>query len=83
MERITSRLEMILRGENMAARLKSVMALYGDTISDLAKLLNKTEQTIYNKLREDGTEFTQGEIAKIKDRYQLTMAEVEAIFFNC
>lgn len=73
---------MILRGENMAAKLKSVMALYGDTISDLAKLLNKTEQTIYNKLREDGTEFTQGEIAKIKDRYQLTMAEVDAIFFN-
>lgn len=82
MEPITSRLEMILRGENMAAKLKSVMALYGDTISDLAKLLNKTEQTIYNKLREDGTEFTQGEIAKIKDRYQLTMAEVDAIFFN-
>lgn len=66
-----------------SAKLRSIMVLHGDKVSDLAKLLNRTEQTIYNKLSEDGTEFTQGEIAKIKDRYHLTMEEVDAIFFNC
>lgn len=65
-----------------SAMLRSIMVLHGDRVCDLAKLLNRTEQTIYNKLSEDGTEFTQGEIAKIKDRYHLTMEEVDAIFFN-
>lgn len=83
MERITTRLEMILSKETMSERLKCVMALYGNTVSDLAKLLNRTEQTIYNKLNDNGTEFTRIEIAKIKDWYQLTMEEVDAIFFNC
>ena len=81
MERITTRLEMILSKKTMRERLKCVMAMYGDTIRDLAKLLNRTEQTIYNKLNESGTEFTLVEITKIKDYYQLTMDEVEAIFF--
>ena len=83
MERITTRLEMILSKKTMSERLKCVMALYGNTISDLAKLLNRTEQTIYNKLNDNGTEFTRVEIAKIKDWYQLTMEEVDAIFFDC
>lgn len=83
MERITNRLEMILSKRTMSERLKSVMTLYGDTIADLAKLLNRTEQTIYNKLSENGTEFTRPEIIKIKNWYQLSMEEVDAIFFKC
>ena len=62
--------------------LRSVMILHGDTNKDLAKLLGKTEQSISNKINEKGTEFTQGEIAKIKSRYNLTAEQVEAIFFD-
>lgn len=62
--------------------LRSVMVLHGDTNKDLAKLLGKSEQSISNKINEKGTEFTQGEIAKIKAKYNLTAEEVEAIFFN-
>lgn len=82
MERITTRYEMILSKKTMSERLKCVLALYGDTITDLAKLLNRTEQTIYNKINDDGTEFTRVEIAKIKDWYKLSMDEVDAIFFD-
>lgn len=82
MERITTRYEMILSKKTMGERLKCVLTLYGDTITDLAKLLNRTEQTIYNKINDDGTEFTRVEIAKIKDWYKLSMDEVDAIFFD-
>lgn len=64
------------------ALLRSIMALRGDTNRDLAKLLNKSEQTISAKLNENGTEFKQGEIALIKERYDLTPEQVEAIFFS-
>lgn len=62
--------------------LKSVMALHGDKNKDLAILLEKSEQSISNKINERGTEFTQGEIAKIKEKYNLTAEQVEAIFFG-
>ena len=62
--------------------LRSIMILHGDTNKDLAKLIGKTEQSVSNKMNEKGTEFTQGEIAKIKAKYNLTAEEVEAIFFN-
>lgn len=62
--------------------LRSIMILHGDTNKDLAKLIGKTEQSVSNKMNEKGTEFTQGEIAKIKTKYNLTAEEVEAIFFS-
>ena len=62
--------------------LRSIMILHGDTNKDLAKLIGKTEQSVSNKMNENGTEFTQGEIAKIKAKYNLTAEEVEAIFFS-
>lgn len=62
--------------------LRSIMVLHGDTNKDLAKLLDKTEQSISNKINEKGTEFTQGEIAKIKAKYNLSAEQVEAIFFS-
>jgi predicted transcriptional regulator len=65
-----------------AQMLRSIMVLHGDTNKDLAKLLGKTEQSISNKINEKGTEFTQGEIAKIKGKYNLTAEQVEAIFFG-
>lgn len=61
--------------------LRSIMVLHGDTNKDLAKLLEITEQSVSGKINENGTEFKQGEIAKIKDRYKLSPEQVESIFF--
>ena len=63
------------------AKLKSIMALHGDTNKELAELLGLSEQSISNKINENGTEFKQGEIIKIKDKYNLSPVEVDAIFF--
>lgn len=57
------------------------MVLHGDTNKDLANYLNITEASVSNKINENGTEFKQGEIAKIKEKYDLTMEQVESIFF--
>ena len=64
------------------AKLKSIMVLHGDTNKDIADLLEISEQSVSCKINENGTEFKQGEIAKIKDRYGLSPAEVDAIFFG-
>lgn len=64
------------------AKLKSVMILHGDTNKDIACLLGISEQSVSCKINENGTEFKQGEIAKIKDKYHLSPAEVDAIFFD-
>lgn len=61
--------------------LRSIMVLHGDTNKDLAEMLGISEQSVSGKLNERGTEFKQGEIAKIKDRYNLSPKQVEAIFF--
>lgn len=61
--------------------LRSIMVLHGDTNRDLADLLGITEQSVSGKINEKGTEFKQGEIAKIKDHYNLSPEQVEAIFF--
>lgn len=62
--------------------LRSIMALHGDTNRDLAIVLGKTEQSVSAKMNEKGSEFTQGEIVKIKDRYSLTADQIEFIFFK-
>lgn len=61
--------------------LRSIMVLHGDTNKDLAEMLGISEQSVSGKINENGTEFKQGEIAKIKDRYNLTPEQVESIFF--
>ena len=63
-------------------RLKCIMALHGDTNKDLAELLGISEQSVSAKINENGTEFKQGEITKIKDKYNLSPIEVDAIFFD-
>ena len=63
------------------AKLKSIMTLHGDTNRDIAELLGITEQSVSCKINENGTEFKQGEITKIKDRYGLSPIEVDEIFF--
>lgn len=64
------------------ALLKSVMVLNGDTIADLAEYLRRTPQSVSDKINERGTEFKQGEIAAIKERYHLSADQVDAIFFS-
>ena len=61
--------------------LRSIMILNGDTNATLAEYLGITEQSVSNKINENGTEFKQGEIAKIKLRYNLTSEMVDRIFF--
>lgn len=61
--------------------LRSVMVLHGDTNASLAKYLGLTEQSVCNKINENGTEFKQGEIANIKTRYDLDSEMVDRIFF--
>ena len=65
-----------------SAMLRSIMALHGDTNRDIANLLDITEASVSAKINENGTEFKQGEIAKIKDKYNLTPEQVDNIFFN-
>lgn len=61
--------------------LRSVMVLHNETNSDLAKLLNISEASVSAKINENGTEFKQGEIAKILKHYQLSDKQVTDIFF--
>lgn len=61
--------------------LRSLMVLHGDTNASLAEYLGITEQSVSNKINENGTEFKQGEIAKIKARYNLNCDMVDRIFF--
>lgn len=56
------------------------MLRYGDTGHALATVLGITDSTLSNK--KNGTsEFTQGEIATIKERYNLSNDRVIEIFF--
>ena len=64
-----------------AKLLRSVMVLHDDTNASLAAFLGITEQSVCNKINENGTEFKQGEIAKIKARYKLDSDMVDRIFF--
>lgn len=61
--------------------LRSIMVLHGDTNKDLADYLGITEQSVSNKINENGTEFKQGEIRRIRTRYNLTSDQVDLIFF--
>ena len=65
------------------ALLESKMKLFGDNQSKLAEAVGISLQRFNAKLNgTNGAEFTQGEIQKIKDRYNLTGEEVDAIFFK-
>ncbi len=63
--------------------LEAVMKLNNDNGQTLARHLGIARTTFSNKLNETrGAEFTQGEIKRIKDRYNLTAEEIDEIFFN-
>lgn len=63
-------------------KLESQMKLFGDTAGDLAKFIGITRTTFSYKINEKNTEFTQSEIAKIKEKYNLSARQVDDIFFG-
>lgn len=63
--------------------LVSKIKLFGDNNADLAECIGITPQRFSAKLNgTNGAEFTQGEIGKIKEKYNLTDEEVILIFFS-
>ena len=65
------------------ALFESKMKLHGDNQSKLADALGISLTRFNAKLNQtDGAQFTQGEIQKVKERYNLTSDEMDAIFFN-
>lgn len=62
--------------------LRSKMVLFGDTNETLAAALGISAQRLSAKINTTGgAEFTQGEIHAIKARYNLTLQELDDIFF--
>lgn len=67
----------------MNAKLfRSFMVLFDETNKTLADFLNLSEQSVCNKINENGTEFKRGEISKIKSRWGLSAEQVNDIFLN-
>lgn len=63
--------------------LESIMKVYGDTGTSLSQFLGMARSTFSAKINEtNGAEFTQGEIAKIKLKYDLDAEKVDEIFFD-
>lgn len=61
---------------------RSIMVLNNDTNKSLAEFLGISEQTVCNKINENGTEFKLNEIKRIVKKYNLTAEQIKAIFFN-
>ncbi|MBR6390036.1 MAG: hypothetical protein IKS16_01725 [Lachnospiraceae bacterium] len=63
--------------------LEAVIKRHGENGGILAKHLGIARSTFSAKINEtNGAEFTQGEIAKIKSRYNLNADEIDVIFFD-
>lgn len=60
---------------------KSVMVLHGDTQKSVADALSVSEQTISDKIN-GISDFKQSEIKVLIDRWNLTPAQVDEIFFS-
>lgn len=60
---------------------RSVMVLHGDTQKDVADALNISEQTVGDKVN-GYSDFKQSEIKILIQRYNLTPAQVDEIFFG-
>ena len=56
---------------------------HNETIGQLANYLGMETQTLEPKMSDDtDSDFTMGEIKKIKEHYNLTSERVDEIFFN-
>lgn len=63
-------------------RLESVMKLHGDTGGTLSAYLGISRQQFSKKINDKSAEFTQSEIARIKQKYNLSPEEIDGIFFD-
>lgn len=61
--------------------LKQKMVDNNDTMKMLAQVLDIAQNTLYKKMQGTVQEFTQTEIRKIAERYNLTAEEIKDIFF--
>lgn len=61
--------------------LKQKMVDNNDTMEVLAQVLGIAPNTLYKKMQGTVQEFTQAEIRKITERYNLTAEEIKDIFF--
>ncbi len=59
-------------------KFQAQMVLHGKTGADVAKIIGKTESTLYNKLRNNG-DFTREEMGKLIDALDIT--DINGIFF--
>ena len=64
------------------ALLRAEMIKHGDTQETLAKAMGVSLSRLNAKINSDSAEFRQTEIIFIKDRYNLSAADVDSIFFN-
>ena len=60
--------------------LRIHMVKYGDTQETLANAMNISLSRLNAKINCNGAEFTQNEILFIKQRYNLSASDVDAIF---
>ena len=61
--------------------LRSIMVKFGETQEMLADAMGVSLSRLNAKINSNGAEFTQREITFIRNRYNLSPAEVDAIFF--
>lgn len=70
-------------GEKMnKALLRAEMIKHGDTQETLATAMGISLSRLNAKINSENAEFRQTEIIFIKDRYNLSAADVDSIFFN-
>lgn len=62
--------------------LKSFIVKYDGKQENLAKAMGLSLSCLNAKINGNNTEFNQGEIKFIKDRYGLTPQDIGQIFFN-
>lgn len=62
--------------------LESQMKLNGDTAGTLSDFIGVSRQTFSLKINDKGSEFTQSEISRIKEKYKLTPEQIDSIFFT-
>lgn len=63
--------------------LRSVMTLHGDTGNSVAEFLGLSRARFSDKINEkNGAQFTQREIEMLRNRYAMSAADLELIFFG-
>jgi len=64
-------------------KLKSILALHGDTQAVLAEYLNISDNRLSAKINGyRGADFNRKEIAAIRRRYELDADQIDSIFFG-